>query len=56
MPFAQILRDLSDEMGFQCVVGTPAEDALTAAGRFHPSAILLDINLPDFSGSPCSIS
>jgi CheY-like chemotaxis protein len=50
VPFAQILRDLSHEMGFQCVVVHAAEDALTAAGRFHPSAILLDINLPDFSG------
>jgi CheY-like chemotaxis protein len=50
VPFAQILRDLSHEMGFQCVVVHTAEDALTAAGRFHPSAILLDINLPDFSG------
>jgi CheY-like chemotaxis protein len=48
--FAQILRDLSYEMGFQSVVVHAAEDALTAAGRFHPSAILLDINLPDFSG------
>ena len=50
VPFAQILRDLSYEMDFQCVVVHAAEDALTAAGRFHPSAILLDINLPDFSG------
>jgi CheY-like chemotaxis protein len=48
--FAEILRDLSHEMGFQCVVVQAAEDALTAAGRLHPSAILLDINLPDFSG------
>jgi CheY-like chemotaxis protein/signal transduction histidine kinase/CHASE3 domain sensor protein len=48
--FAEILRDLSHEMGFQCVVVHAAEDGLTAAARFHPSAILLDINLPDFSG------
>jgi CheY-like chemotaxis protein/CHASE3 domain sensor protein len=50
VPFAEILRDLSHEMGFQCVVVHGAEDGLTAAVRFHPSAILLDINLPDFSG------
>jgi signal transduction histidine kinase/DNA-binding response OmpR family regulator/CHASE3 domain sensor protein len=50
VPFAGILRDLSHEMGFQCVVVHAAEDGLTAAARFHPSAILLDINLPDFSG------
>jgi CheY-like chemotaxis protein/signal transduction histidine kinase len=50
LPFAEILRDLSHEMGFQCVAVHAAEDGLTAAARFHPSAILLDINLPDFSG------
>jgi signal transduction histidine kinase/DNA-binding response OmpR family regulator/CHASE3 domain sensor protein len=48
--FAEILRDLSREMGFQCVVVHAAEDGLTAAARFHPSAIVLDVNLPDFSG------
>jgi CheY-like chemotaxis protein/CHASE3 domain sensor protein len=48
--FAEILRDLSHEMGFQCVVVHAAEDGLIAAARFHPSAILLDVNLPDFSG------
>jgi CheY-like chemotaxis protein len=50
VPFAEILRDLTHEMGFQCVAVHAAEDGLTAAVRFHPSAILLDINLPDFSG------
>jgi signal transduction histidine kinase/DNA-binding response OmpR family regulator len=50
LAFAEILRDLSHEMGFQCVVVHAAEDGLIAAARFHPSAILLDVNLPDFSG------
>ena len=50
VPFALILRDLAHEMDFQCVVVHAAEDALTAAAQFQPSAILLDINLPDFSG------
>jgi len=50
VPFAEILRDLAHEMGFQCVVVHAAEDGLTAAEQFHPSAIILDINLPDFSG------
>ena len=50
VPFAEILRDLAHETGFQCVVVHAAEDGLTAAMRFHPSAILLDVNLPDFSG------
>jgi CheY-like chemotaxis protein/CHASE3 domain sensor protein len=48
--FAMILRDLVREMGFQCIVTQRANDALAAAFRFEPSAILLDIRLPDHSG------
>jgi CheY-like chemotaxis protein/signal transduction histidine kinase/CHASE3 domain sensor protein len=50
VPFAVILRDLAREMGFQCVVTHTANDGLAAAAQFRPSAILLDINLPDHSG------
>ena len=50
VPFALILRDLAHEMKFQTVVVHSAGDALIAADRYRPSAILLDINLPDFSG------
>jgi signal transduction histidine kinase/CheY-like chemotaxis protein/CHASE3 domain sensor protein len=48
--FAMILRDLVHEMGFQCVAAASAHDGLTAAAQFLPSAILLDVNLPDHSG------
>jgi len=48
--FATILRDLAREMGFQCVVTLTANDGLAAAAQFRPSAMLLDINLPDHSG------
>jgi CheY-like chemotaxis protein len=48
--FAAILRDLTREMGFQCVVTHSANDGLAAAVKFRPSAILLDVNLPDHSG------
>ena len=48
--FAKILRDLVREMNFQCVVTHRANDGLIAASRFQPSAILLDIHLPDHSG------
>ena len=48
--FAAILRDLAHERGFQCVVAHSANDGLAAALSFRPSAILLDINLPDHSG------
>jgi CheY-like chemotaxis protein len=37
-------------MAFQCVVTHSAGDGLQAAASFRPSAILLDLNLPDHSG------
>jgi CheY-like chemotaxis protein len=48
--FAYILRDLTRELGFQCVITSTASDGLLAASNLRPSAILLDINLPDHSG------
>jgi CheY-like chemotaxis protein len=48
--FASILRDLSREKGFQCVVAHTAQDGVAAAIAHMPHAILLDINLPDHSG------
>jgi signal transduction histidine kinase/CheY-like chemotaxis protein/CHASE3 domain sensor protein len=48
--FAMILRDLVHEMGFQCVAAASANEGLLAAGQYLPSAILLDVNLPDHSG------
>ena len=50
VPFAAILRDVAREMGFQCIVVHTANDALSAAVHYLPSAVLLDINLPDYSG------
>ena len=50
LAFAQILRELAHEMGFQCVVTHSADEGLLAALQFKPSAILLDIDLPDRSG------
>ncbi len=48
--FAGILRDLSREMGFQCLVARTAEEALTLAKQHLPGAIVLDVGLPDQSG------
>jgi len=48
--FAGILRDLSREMGFQSLVAGTAEEALNLAKHFMPSAIVLDVGLPDQSG------
>lgn len=48
--FAAIVRDLAREMGFQCLVAATAEDALSLARQFQPSAVVLDVGLPDQSG------
>ena len=48
--FAAILRDLAHEMGFQCIVTHTASEGLAAALEYRPSAVLLDVNLPDYSG------
>lgn len=48
--FAAILGDLAREMGFGCSVAHTATDGLALASRERPNAIVLDINLPDFSG------
>jgi CheY-like chemotaxis protein/CHASE3 domain sensor protein len=48
--FAGILRDLARERKFQCVITHTAQDALIAATTLNPSAIVLDIRLPDSSG------
>ena len=48
--FAQILRDLAHEMDFECHLAHNAADGLALASQQLPSAIVLDVNLPDFSG------
>jgi signal transduction histidine kinase/DNA-binding response OmpR family regulator/CHASE3 domain sensor protein len=48
--FAAILRDLAREMGFRSLVAGTAQDALDLAQKFMPSAIVLDVGLPDQSG------
>jgi CheY-like chemotaxis protein len=50
LPFAAILRDMAHEQGFQCIVTHTANDALAAVATYRPKAILLDMNLPDYSG------
>jgi CheY-like chemotaxis protein/signal transduction histidine kinase/CHASE3 domain sensor protein len=48
--FAGILRDLAREIGFQSLVAGTAEEALNLAKQYMPSAIVLDVGLPDQSG------
>ncbi|MEP9358363.1 response regulator [Sphingomonas sp. KR3-1] len=48
--FASIVRDLAHEMAFQCLVASTAEEALSLAREHRPSAVVLDVGLPDQSG------
>lgn len=48
--FARILYELSHELGFECLVADTAEDAITLARQYVPSAVILDMGLPDHSG------
>ncbi len=48
--FARVLYDLAHELEFLGLVAGTAEDGLALARRFPPSAIVLDVGLPDRSG------
>lgn len=48
--FARILYDLARELDFRCILATTAEEGLALAAQYVPSAILLDVGLPDQSG------
>lgn len=48
--FSHILYDLAHELDFKCLLSSTAEDALATARQYTPSAIVLDVGLPDHSG------
>jgi CheY-like chemotaxis protein/two-component sensor histidine kinase len=48
--FAGIVCDLAREMRFRCLVAASAGEGLNLAEQYNPSAIVLDIHLPDGSG------
>jgi CheY-like chemotaxis protein/signal transduction histidine kinase/CHASE3 domain sensor protein len=48
--FARIVADLAHELDFQALVAHSAEEGLAMAERYKPSAIVLDVGLPDRSG------
>jgi signal transduction histidine kinase/DNA-binding response OmpR family regulator/CHASE3 domain sensor protein len=49
-PFAEIMLDLAHELNFQCIIATTAEEGLAVAIQYLPSAVVLDVGLPDHSG------
>jgi signal transduction histidine kinase/DNA-binding response OmpR family regulator/CHASE3 domain sensor protein len=48
--FAEVLSTLGKEQGFTCGIASRADQAVQMATSDPPSAILLDIGLPDHSG------
>src|SRR5260221_95132 len=48
--YARILCDLSRDKGFKVLVALRGTDALTLAREFHPTAVSLDVFLPDMLG------
>jgi CheY-like chemotaxis protein/signal transduction histidine kinase/HAMP domain-containing protein len=48
--YAQILRDLSRDKGFKVLVAMKGAEGLALAREFHPTAISLDVFLPDMLG------
>jgi len=48
--FARLLYDMVRELDFQCLIANTAEEAIITARQYLPSAVLLDVGLPDHSG------
>ncbi len=48
--YARMLRDLSRDKGFKVLVATRGAEALDLAREFHPTAVSLDVFLPDMLG------
>lgn len=44
------MYDLAHELDFQCLIADTAEDAVAVAIQYLPSAVVLDVGLPDHSG------
>jgi HAMP domain-containing protein/CheY-like chemotaxis protein/signal transduction histidine kinase len=48
--YARVLCDLSRDKGFKVLVALRGADALTLAREYHPTAVSLDVFLPDMLG------
>jgi CheY-like chemotaxis protein/signal transduction histidine kinase len=48
--YARVLRDLSREKGFKVIVAMCGQEALVLARQYRPTAVSLDVFLPDMLG------
>jgi HAMP domain-containing protein/CheY-like chemotaxis protein/signal transduction histidine kinase len=48
--YARLLRDLARDKGFKVLVASRGAEALALAREFHPTAVSLDVFLPDMLG------
>ena len=48
--YARVLRDLSHDTGFKVLIAGRGSEALSLAREFHPTAVSLDVFLPDMLG------
>jgi CheY-like chemotaxis protein/signal transduction histidine kinase len=48
--YARVLYDLARDQGFKVLVATRGSEALSLAREFHPTAVSLDVFLPDMLG------
>ncbi|HEV2459600.1 MAG TPA: response regulator, partial [Ktedonobacterales bacterium] len=48
--YAHVMADLARDNGFKVIVATRGLEALALAHQFHPSAVSLDVFLPDMLG------
>jgi HAMP domain-containing protein/CheY-like chemotaxis protein/signal transduction histidine kinase len=48
--YARVMVDLAHDSGFKVLVAMRGADALTLARQFHPTAVTLDVFLPDMLG------
>src|SRR4029077_6825291 len=48
--YARVICDLSRDKGFKVLVATRGSEALSLAREYHPTAVTLDVFLPDMLG------